>query len=233
MTLGEISKGCKGLGVEIHPSYVSKLRRGERPAPSEELSRALATVTGGDPEELIRAGHYDAAPKNVRALMDLADTKTLPANLAEGGAELQSALNVPNAENIFALGRLRSVPVVATLHCREPYFSQDNILGYNPLDVAVMDVNDGDFVWVKVSGDSMAGAGIYDGSLVLVRLQQTVEDGEIAAICVDGEDATLKRVSTVGHAIILHPENPRIKPSTFEMGRIQIIGKAVKVVNNL
>lgn len=225
MTLEAISKGCREQGVDIHPTYVSKLRTGSRQAPSEEISRALASVTGGDPEELIRAGYYDTAPDHVQALMDRAD---LPAH-----PFLDAAQSIPIAGNLFPIGRLRSIPIVTKLHSGEPYYTQENILGFFPIDASVIDVNSGDFVWMKVEGDSMLGAGIYDGSLVLIRLQSTIEDGEIAAVCTVGNDTSLRRVSFVGKAVILQPENPRMKPESFERDRVQIIGRAMKVVNDL
>lgn len=225
MTLEAISKGCRELGVEIHPTYVSKLRTGSRQAPSEEISRALATVTGGDPEELIRAGYYDTAPDHVQALMDRADLPAQPF--------LDAAQSIPIAGNLFPIGRLRSIPIVTKLHSGDPYYTQEHILGFFPIDASVIDVNSGDFVWMKVQGDSMLGAGIYDGSLVLIRLQSTIEDGDIAAVCVGGDDAQLRRVSFLADAAILQPENPRMKPATYERSKVQIIGKAMKVVNDL
>ncbi len=70
MTLEEIANACAKLGVSIHPTYISKLRLGQRPAPSEDISRALAKVTGGDPEELVVAGYLEKAPQEVKNIID-------------------------------------------------------------------------------------------------------------------------------------------------------------------
>ncbi|MCM3145348.1 S24 family peptidase [Brevibacillus sp. MER 51] len=68
-TLDQIVSDCEKLGVNIHSTYISKLRLGQRPAPSDEISRALANVTGGDPEELIIAGYIERAPKEVQGVI--------------------------------------------------------------------------------------------------------------------------------------------------------------------
>ncbi|WP_058302423.1 LexA family protein [Gorillibacterium timonense] len=52
-TLDQISQECADMDISVHPTYISKLRLGKRPAPSEDITRALAKVTGGDPEKLI------------------------------------------------------------------------------------------------------------------------------------------------------------------------------------
>lgn len=69
-TLEQISKECKKKGVSVHTTYISKLRLGQRPAPSDHMSRVLAEVTGGDPEELIIAGYIEKAPEEVRSIIE-------------------------------------------------------------------------------------------------------------------------------------------------------------------
>jgi repressor LexA len=77
----------------------------------------------------------------------------------------------------------------------------------------------------------MIGARIFDGDIVFIRSQSSVENGEIAAVIIDDE-ATLKRVyyyPTEGK-LILSPENPRYAPLVFigeELEHIRILGKAV------
>lgn len=78
-------------------------------------------------------------------------------------------------------------------------------------------------------GDSMINARIFDGDVVYIRQQKTVDNGEIAAVMVEGE-ATLKRVRLFQDHLVLEPENPLYKPFVYwndEMQSVQIIGKAV------
>lgn len=69
-TLEQISIECGRKGVKIHPTYISKLRLGNRPAPSESISRALAEVTGGDPDELIREGFIQSLDEDKKRMLE-------------------------------------------------------------------------------------------------------------------------------------------------------------------
>lgn len=82
---------------------------------------------------------------------------------------------------------------------------------------------------LRVKGDSMIGARIYDGDIVFIHAQPDVDDGEIAVVLIDDE-ATLKRVYKMGDRIILRAENPAYPPMEFckSDGKIlRILGKAI------
>lgn len=66
LSLGDICAQLAEKGIQIDKSYISKLRTGNRPPANEEISRALAEVTGADPEKLIMLGYIDKAPKEVQ-----------------------------------------------------------------------------------------------------------------------------------------------------------------------
>ena len=92
--------------------------------------------------------------------------------------------------------------------------------------------------FLRVTGDSMINAGIRDGDLVLLRRQDTAENGQIVACLVDGEDATLKRFRRQRDMVLLQPENPAYEPkliplSDFETGAARIVGVAVRLVREL
>ena len=86
-------------------------------------------------------------------------------------------------------------------------------------------------------GDSMVNAHIYDGDIVYIRDQQSVTNGEIAAVIVNDE-VTLKRLFYYRekNQVILQPENPLYEPLIYsdeELEHIRIIGKAVAVTHHL
>lgn len=88
---------------------------------------------------------------------------------------------------------------------------------------------------LRVKGDSMIGARIYDGDIVFIRAQPDVEDGEIAVILIDDE-ATLKRVYKLGDRVILRAENPAYPPMEFSKadGKVlRILGKAIAFQSKL
>lgn len=75
----------------------------------------------------------------------------------------------------------------------------------------------------------MINARIFNGDIVYIRQQDTVENGEIAAVLI-GDEATLKRVRLFDDHISLEPENPQYRPMVLwgeEMNAVRILGKAV------
>lgn len=115
-------------------------------------------------------------------------------------------------------------PLVGDIACGEPITAEQNITDY----VDVPEEMHCDFC-LKCHGDSMIDAGIRDGDVVYIRIQPSVEDGEIAAVRIGGE-ATLKRVYYDGTSITLVPANSAYRPKTYsgtELDDIQIEGKAV------
>ena len=89
----------------------------------------------------------------------------------------------------------------------------------------------GELFMLHASGDSMTGAGIDDGDLVLIRKQEEARNGDIVVAFVEGEGNTLKRYRKYGRTVFLHPENPKYRDIPLKECRIQ--GVAVKVIKNL
>ena len=87
---------------------------------------------------------------------------------------------------------------------------------------------------LKVQGDSMIDALIHDGDVVLMRSQERVENGELAAVWLpDEEEATLKRFYLEGEQVRLQPENPTMKPMFFPAQDVEVKGKVVCVIRQL
>lgn len=84
----------------------------------------------------------------------------------------------------------------------------EDIEGYAAADVAQPE----EYFYLRVTGDSMINAGIRDGDLVLLRRQESAENGQIVACLLDGADATLKRLRVQRDMAILQPENPAYEP---------------------
>lgn len=111
-------------------------------------------------------------------------------------------------DNILPIRR-KQVPLLGNIACGEPIYADEDWQG----NVAVEDNTKADFC-LRAQGDSMIGARIYDGDIVFIRKQPTVENGEIAAVLI-GDEATLKRVSYDQEAgiLTLYPETPCTNPS--------------------
>lgn len=120
--------------------------------------------------------------------------------------------------------KMRKVPLIGEIACGEPILAEQNIEDY--LDVP--EEVHCDFL-LRCKGDSMIDAGIQSGDVVFVRIQETVENGEIAAVRI-GDEATLKRVYWDGDTLMLMPANNAYAPKSFrgeEINDVHIEGKAI------
>jgi repressor LexA len=122
--------------------------------------------------------------------------------------------------------RLVSVPLVGRVTAGEPILAVENIEDYIPLprDLAG---GEGTFL-LSVRGDSMIGAGIFDGDTVIVRPQPTADNGDIVVAMVGDEEATIKRFFREKDAIRLQPENPVLEPIVSR--DVRIIGKVIGLI---
>lgn len=121
-------------------------------------------------------------------------------------------------------------PILGRIPAGYPCFAASEIEGYSPIDYADTE----NYFWLRVSGDSMVNAHIFDGDLVLIRRQDCADDGQIVAARVNGDEATLKRFRRSGDTVMLVPENSKYSPipvpaSAFDVGDAAIIGVAVEL----
>lgn len=129
------------------------------------------------------------------------------------------------------IGR-RRLPVLGTIACGEPVYAEEEHESY----VYDGGADDADFCLIA-KGDSMIGARIYPGDAVFLRRQNTAENGQIAAVIIDGE-ATLKRVYYYPkqEKLILSPENAKYAPLVYmgsELEQVRIVGVAVAFQSRL
>lgn len=122
------------------------------------------------------------------------------------------------------------VAVVGSVSCGPLTFAEENIEEYIKLPTSLL--GQGKFFILHASGQSMIGAGIEDGDLVVVRQQPTAEPGQIVVALVEDE-VTLKRFypDPENGCVRLHPENKRLKDIIVDDCQIQ--GVAVKVLKDL
>ncbi len=127
---------------------------------------------------------------------------------------------------------LVKIPLLGEIAAGEPILAQEE---HESFVEAGMDLH-ADFC-LKVHGDSMINARIYDGDIVFIHKQPMVENGEIAAVIIDNE-ATLKRVYYYPekNKLMLTPENPAYEPFVFmneELSTVRILGKAIAFQSKL
>ncbi|WP_149793385.1 XRE family transcriptional regulator [Faecalibacterium sp. Marseille-P9312] len=120
--------------------------------------------------------------------------------------------------------KMKKIPLIGSIACGEPITAEQNI-------EKMVDVPESircDFS-LTCHGDSMVDAGIHDKDVVYIRTQPEVENGEIAAVRIDGE-ATLKRVYYNPGTLTLMPANPAYAPMVYtgsQLEEVHIEGKVV------
>jgi len=126
---------------------------------------------------------------------------------------------------------INQLPIVGDIACGTPILAEQNIDSY--LTISGDFLGPGNYFVLKAKGDSMINAGIENGDYVIVRQQETANEGQIVVALVDDGDCTLKRyyIDKRRKKVRLHPENDALEDMYF--ANIKIQGIAVKVIKNL
>ena len=90
----------------------------------------------------------------------------------------------------------------------------------------------GEHFGLKVKGDSMIEAGINDGDTVVIKKTSSADNGQIAVVLIDDQEATLKRIRKKGNTIALEAANPNYDTKIYAANRIKIQGKLVSLYRN-
>jgi repressor LexA len=134
--------------------------------------------------------------------------------------------DTPRAEGVI-------VPLVGRIAAGSPVLADEHVEDH--LVVPMGFAGDAQHFALTVRGDSMVGAGILDGDVVIVRAQDSAEDGDIVAVLLPGpaeDEATVKRLRTRRGKVMLVPEHPSLEP--FEMeSQGRILGRVVSVLRRL
>jgi repressor LexA len=144
--------------------------------------------------------------------------------------KLADALKIPPSElvkasvsslysnpNMIPVKELKMIPIFGPIRAGTPSLADNQIIGYEPFAVE----NPEKHFFLKVSGDSMIGSRICDGDLVLIEKQPEARDGEIVAVLIDGQDATLKQIKYTPTAIIFIAHNPTYDPIVIPIEQIK------------
>lgn len=122
------------------------------------------------------------------------------------------------------------VPVLGYIAAGQPIFAEEHIDEWTEIP-NMWNLRENEVIVLKVKGDSMIGSRIFEGDKVVVKLQPEVENGEIAVVNINGDEATLKRVKkTETGQVILYPDNPKYEPIFITNEKARVIGKVVQVM---
>jgi repressor LexA len=120
------------------------------------------------------------------------------------------------------------LPLVGQVAAGQPVLAEENIEDYISTP-AIAGGDEGEYL-LRIRGESMKNAGILDGDLVVVRPQDTAEDGEIVVALV-GEEATVKRFFQEVDHIRLQPENETMEP--IRVREVRILGRVVGLMRSM
>jgi len=209
--------------------------------PYDDLSKKQAEVY----RYLLQETRAKGYPPTVREIMNglnRTSTSTIHAHLntlASKGyiirdANKPRAIEFPKETNTGPLdvasdvGEIIAIPVVGAVAAGMPILAEENITDTIPYPAAFVK---GTSFMLKVSGDSMVEAGIFDGDLVVVRQQETAQNGDIVVAIIDDE-ATVKRFYREDDCIRLQPENEHYEPIICT-DDIRIAGKVVGLIRQI
>ncbi len=178
------------------------------PPSVREIGRALGLTSSSTVHSHLAAlekkGYLHRDPSKPRALEVLRDERAAPAK------------------------KVIPLPVVGRVAAGSPLLAQENIEDYFPLPAEF--VRGAETFILRVRGDSMVGAGIYDGDYVIVRRQPTAHNGDIVVARLEDE-ATVKRFFREDGYIRLQPENPALEPILTR--DVVIEGKVVGLIRRM
>lgn len=211
-----------GLGLSIVGDNIAKLRK-EMGLTQEELAIKLGYKSKSTINK-IELGINDISQSKIIRFAKVLNTT--PAYLM-GWDDTPALPTMP--ANIVPVKR-RTVPLLGEIAAGQPIYAEEE----HDLCVAVDDDIRCDFA-LRVRGDSMIDAGIYDGDVVLVRRQDDVDNGQIAVVLIDDE-ATLKYLYHQPDGVQLVPANRRYSPWSYTgaaASQVRILGLAVAQYHSL
>lgn len=179
--------------------------------------------------EIIKKG-YPPAVREICEAVSLKSTSSVHSHLEtlEKSGYIRRDPTKPRAieivDNDFNFTRkgIIKVPIIGTVAAGQPLLAVENIDGYFPL-LAENLPNDELFM-LRVQGESMVNAGIFNGDKILIQKQETAQNGDIVVALVE-DSATVKRFYKEDGHFRLQPENDTMKPIIVD--EVSIVGKVI------
>lgn len=189
-------------------------------------------------KEEVREKGYPPSVREIGEAVGLASSSTVHGHLArlESKGLIRRDPTKPRAIEILDYDesipktKVVNVPVVGKVTAGMPITAIENIEEYFPLPEHFAP-GDGNLFMLKVVGDSMIEAGILDGDYVIVRKQNSANNGEIVVAMTEEDEATVKRLFKEKDFIRLQPENSTMEPIIVK--NVTILGKVIGVFRQI
>ena len=183
----------------------------------------------------ILAKGYPPSIREICQAVDLKSTSSVHAQLSSLEAkgyirrDLTKSRSIEIIDDDFSLTKreLVNIPIVGTVSCGQPILAEQNIEDYFPVPPEYIHNTNNQTFMLRVKGDSMINAGIFDGDQVLVKQQASAENGDIVVALVE-DSATVKTFYKEDGYYRLQPENDSMDPILVQ-DNLQILGKVFGV----
>ena len=126
---------------------------------------------------------------------------------------------------------VRHVPLVGDVAAGTDVLAQENVEELLPLPADF--TGDGQLFVLRVRGESMIEAGIFDGDYAVVRQDPEPRKGDVVVAGIPGEEATVKTWTRKGSKVVLLPANPRFDPIELDAADVTVFGKVVTILRRL
>jgi len=173
---------------------------------------------------------YPPSVREICAAVGLRSTSTVHAHLnhLEEQGLIRRDSTKPRALEVLdgSHARGRSVPLVGRVTAGQPILAIENIEDYLMLPQNMLGKDE--LFCLRVQGESMIDIGILDGDIVVLRQQDTAENGEIVVAMTEDDEATLKRIFYEDGRVRLQPENSAMDPIYAD--NVTVLGKLVALI---
>jgi len=153
-------------------------------------------------------------------------SKHLPALCRALDMRPEELLNMDLPPNAFPVTEMVLLPVIGQAQAGKPRLALEDYEEKKPVEKEL--VSGGEYFWMRVEGDSMTGAGIFPGGLVLVRRQPYVENGQVAVVDMFDDGVVIKQVYRTDNRLVLISANPSYMPISVPADQCRIIGLVVE-----
>ena len=123
--------------------------------------------------------------------------------------------------NAYPYHPTHRIPILGRISAGQPLYAEENIEGYIFTELN----GDHEYYALRIMGDSMNAMNLFEGDIVIVRRQECVDNGQVAVVLIDGEDATVKRFMQSGDTVTLIPSstNPAHMPQIYDKRETNIV----------
>lgn len=192
----------------------------------EAVNIASTSVVNYNLNKLVERGYIERAPEVSRGLR-LVNQNNAPGEMPVGIAEMRNLLSVPLVGKIAA-----SAPVPLPGEDFGYYYDTDDII---EVPQSMVDATySKELFALRVTGDSMIDAMVADGDIVILRRQNTAQNGDMVAVFLSERgETTLKKYFAEGKLVRLQPANPLMEPIYVDAEQVNVQGRVLAILRTV